>query len=55
MTKQEREKELKIEYENFIKTEAGKQWKKSWQKEFGSDDCGDFSDYLYDFHTEMLM
>lgn len=55
MTKQEKEKELKIEYENFIKTEVGKQWRECLQKELGSDDCGDFGDYLYDFHTEMLM
>ena len=50
------EKELKQEYEEFLKTDAGKQWKKKWQKLFSSDDdffC-DFTDYLYEFHPEML-
>lgn len=50
-----REAELKIEYENFLNTEEGQEWKKSWQRENGSEREGDFGDYLYDFHTEMLM
>lgn len=51
------EKELKQEYEEFIKTDVGKQWKKKWQEHFKYDNddiVGDFIDYLYDFHPEML-
>lgn len=55
MTKLERENELRQEYESFIKTEAGQKWKEDWQLRMGSDIAGDFGDYLYDFHTEMLM
>lgn len=55
MTKQERKRELQIEYNNFIKTESGKEWKEHWNKLSDSDDCGDFGDYLYDFYPEMLM
>lgn len=49
-------KELKQEYEEFIKTDAGKQWKKKWQEHFNDSDdiVGDFIDYLCDFHSEML-
>ena len=49
------EVELKIEYEEFIKTERGQEWKKFWQRENGSERAGDFGDYLYDFYPEMLM
>lgn len=55
----EREEELKIEYENFIKTKEGQEWKEHWIKRYKDPDdirdAGDFGDYLYDFHTEMLM
>lgn len=51
----EREIELKIEYDKFLKTKEGQAWKEHWQKEMCSDNAGDFGDYLYDFHTEMLM
>lgn len=54
MTREERLKELECKYEEFIKTEKGKQWKNHWKKEMGSDSCGDFGDYLYDFYPEML-
>ena len=50
-----REEELKVEYENFLKTKEGQEWKEHWKSEIGSDSCGDFGDYLYDFYTEMLM
>lgn len=52
---EEREAKLEKEYEAFILTESGKEWRKGWQEQMGSDSCGDFGDYLYDFHTEMLM
>lgn len=42
------------EYEKFLKTEKGKEWRKHWQVEINSDSCGDFGDYLYDFYPEML-
>lgn len=54
MSKEEKEKELMKEYEGFIKTEKGKEWRKHWQAEINSDSCGDFGDYLYDFYPEML-
>ena len=50
-----REEELKVEYENFLKTKEGQEWKEHWKNEIGSDSCGDFGNYLYDFYPEMLM
>ena len=54
-----REEELKIEYDNFLKTKEGQEWKNEWIKRYTDPDdirdAGDFGDYLYDFHTEMLM
>lgn len=54
-----REAELKIEYENFLKTKEGQEWKEHWIKKYSNPndirDAGDFGDYLYNFHTEMLM
>ena len=61
MTKQDRERELEREYNSFIKTESGREWKESLNKRnigLGSPDSdtrGDFGDYLYDFYPEMLM
>ena len=52
---EERETELKKEYEEFMLTECGKEWKKGWKERMCSDICGDFGDYLYDFYPEMLM
>ena len=57
MTEIMTEKELKQEYEDFIKTDAGKQWKKKWVERFDYDDvneAGNFEDYLYDYYPEML-
>lgn len=48
------EKELKEEYEKFIQTKEGKEWINHWQKIIGSDNGGDFGDYLYDFYPEMI-
>lgn len=54
-----REEELKVEYENFLKTKEGQEWKDDWNKRYKDHDdirdADDFGDYLYDFHTEMLM
>ena len=54
-----REEELKVEYENFLKTEEGQEWKEDWIRRYSNPEdikeAGDFGDYLYDFHTEMLM
>lgn len=54
-----REAELKVEYDNFLKTKAGQEWKEDWINRCSDPDdvkdAGDFGDYLYDFHTEMLM
>lgn len=45
---------LRPEYEHFIQTERGKDWKHFWQSQIGSDIGGDFGDYLYNFYPEML-
>lgn len=45
---------LKIEYDNFLKTEQRQDWKDFWYIETGTDESGSFEDYLYDFHPEML-
>lgn len=54
-----REEELKVEYENFLNTKEGQEWKEDLVKRYSTHDdikdAGDFGDYLYDFHTEMLM
>ena len=50
-----REEELKVEYEKFLNTKEGQEWKEHWKNKIGSDSCGDFGDYLYDFYPEMLM
>ena len=52
---EERMEELKIEYNEFLETKRGQEWKEHWKDEIGSDSCGDFGDYLYDFYPEMLM
>lgn len=49
-----KEKELKEEYEKFIRTKEGKEWINHWQKIIDSDNGGDFGDYLYDFYPEMI-
>ena len=54
MTYKEREKELKKQYDKFIKTDKGREWQEHWKTTMGSDSCGDFGDYLYDFYPEML-
>lgn len=44
-------KEIKTEFNNFLKTEEGR----SWQKEKAHQNMsGDFGDYLYDFYPEYL-
>ena len=45
---------LRPEYEQFIQTERGKEWKHFWQSQTDSERSGDFGDYLYDFYPEML-
>ena len=54
-----REEELKIEYENFLNTKEGQEWKEWWAKRYFNSEnikeVGDFGDYLYDFYPEMLM
>ena len=54
MTREERLKELELEYQEFIKTDSGKKWlddRKSRNNRQTSD-CGD---YIYDFYPEVLM
>ena len=45
---------LKPKYEQFIQTKEGKEWKRFWQTKVGTQNDGDFGDYLYDFYPEML-
>ena len=49
------EVELQHEYEEFLQTKRGQEWKERWAKELGSDIGGSFGDYLYDFYPEMLI
>lgn len=42
------------EYEEFIATERGIEWQNFWKRETGSERHGDYGDYLYDFHPEVL-
>ena len=51
----ERMEELEIEYNEFLETKRGREWKEHWQNEMCSDDAGDFGDYLYEFYPEMLI
>lgn len=54
-----REEELKVEYENFLKTKEGQEWKENWIKRYSDPadikDAGDFGDYLYNFYPEILI
>ena len=57
---EERMKGLEIEYNEFLETKRGKEWKGDWIiKRYSNSedikDAGDFGDYLYDFYPEMLM
>ena len=45
---------LRPKYEQFIQTKEGKEWKRFWQTKVGTQNDGDFGDYLYDFYPEML-
>lgn len=50
----EQEVKLRREYDDFIKTDEGKKWKRGWVERYGTEVEGDFGDYLYDFYPEML-
>lgn len=45
---------LKQEYEAFLKTPKGQKWKQKWITQTGSEEDGDFGDYVYDFYPELL-
>lgn len=45
---------LRSKYEQFIRTASGKEWIEFWRKKIGSNNGGDFGDFLYDFYPEML-
>ena len=53
-SKDEKIKELELEYEEFIKTEDGKKWLEDC-KNRNNGQTGDCGDYIYDFYTEVLM
>ena len=44
-------KELEMEYNEFLKTKSGQEWKEHCKYK----NRGDFGNYLYDFYPEMLM
>ncbi len=48
---EKRMKELKMEYNEFLKTKSGQEWKEHCNNKTGDD----FGNYLYDFYPEMLM
>lgn len=56
---EERMKELEIEYNEFLETKRGQEWKENWIKRYSNSedikDAGDFGDYLYDFYPKILM
>lgn len=52
MSREERIKELEIEYEKFIETESGKKWLEDCNNNGQSGDTGN---YIYDFYPEVLM
>ena len=37
---EERMEELEIEYNEFLETKCGQEWKDHWKNEIGSDSCG---------------
>ena len=53
-TREERIKELELEYQEFIKTDTGKRWVIDC-KNRNNGQVGDCGDYLYDFYPEVLM
>ena len=54
MTREERLKELELEYEEFIKTEVGNKWLEDY-KNRNNGQKGDCGDYIYYFYPEVLM
>lgn len=54
ITKEERLRELELEYEEFIKTDSGKKWLDDY-KNRNNGQTGDCGDYIYDFYPEVLM
>lgn len=48
---EKRMKELELEYNDFLKTKSGQEWKEHCKNKTGYD----FGNYLYDFYPEMLM
>ena len=54
MAREERLKELELEYEEFVKTDSGKRWLDDC-KSRNNGQTGDSGDYIYDFYPEVLM
>lgn len=54
MTREERLKELELEYKEFVKTDSGKIWLDDC-KSRNNGQTGDCGDYIYDFYPEVLM
>lgn len=53
-----RNQKLQEEFEMFKKTDAGKQWQKRWEDTHKKCENkaypGDFADWMYDFHADMM-
>ena len=47
--------QLRKEYNDFLKSDTGKQWQDDRRKKMGIKSAGDFKDYLYDFYPEVAM
>lgn len=54
MAREERLKELELEYKEFVKTDSGKKWVDNC-KSRNNGQVGDCGDYIYDFYPEVLM
>lgn len=54
-SREQRETELRYEYEEFLKTSKGQEWKEQWNSRMDTDNTVDFGDFLYDFYPEMLI
>lgn len=54
MTREQKLKEIEMEYNNFIKTEDGKKWLEDCKTQ-NNGQTGGCDDYIYDFHPELLI
>lgn len=48
------EMKIRIQYDKFIKTEAGMKWKEFWKGSTNSDTSGNFNNFLHDFYPDIF-